>query len=173
MHKKITKASLASVKKRISAEGDGIGYALILGTRLLDWKGGLLLEAGEIVEVSEDSAKAVANAAYWLAYRRLNDNCRARVKKYQQEAESAAKREREQKEAFSRSMDDLKAMIAGMLRGGVDDDLKTLGLAAMPDVAGLKVAYRVQAMKHHPDRGGSQEQFVAVNAAYERLAGRL
>jgi len=173
MHKKVTKATLASVRRRIAAEGDGIGYAhLVAGTRLLDWKGGLLLEAGEIVEVSEDSAKAVANAGYWLAYRRLGDNCRARVKEYQRDAEAAAKRQREQQESFKRSMDDIKAMVAGLL-GGTDADLKTLGLSAMPDMATLKAAYRTQAMKHHPDRGGSQEQFIAVSAAYERIAGRL
>ncbi len=169
MHKKVTKAALAAVKRRIAEEGDGVGYALISGSRLVDWKGGLLLEAGEIVEVSEDSVKAVANAGYWLAYRRLGDNCRARVKEYQQDAEAAAKRDREWQEAFKRSIGDIVAS----LLGGTDADLKTLGLSAMPDMSSLKVAYRSQAMRHHPDRGGSQEQFVAVNAAYERILGKL
>jgi hypothetical protein len=37
----------------------------------------------------------------------------------------------------------------------------------------LRAAYRARSFEHHPDRGGSHEQMVAVNAAYGVLSARL
>jgi Putative quorum-sensing-regulated virulence factor len=36
-------------------------------------------------------------------------------------------------------------------------------------LAALKAAYREMAMRHHPDRGGSHQAMIGVNALYERL----
>ena len=33
----------------------------------------------------------------------------------------------------------------------------------------IKKAYRKQSLKHHPDRGGNNEQFQKINTAYEVL----
>jgi hypothetical protein len=33
----------------------------------------------------------------------------------------------------------------------------------------LKAAYRELAMRHHPDRGGSHEAMIGINALYERF----
>ncbi len=50
------------------------------------------------------------------------------------------------------------------------EDLRALGLDAMPDAAGLKRAWRAAAKRHHPDAGGDAEAFKRAGAAYERLA---
>ncbi|WP_432696243.1 DnaJ domain-containing protein [Marinobacterium sp. YM272] len=41
------------------------------------------------------------------------------------------------------------------------------------DVAQIKSAYRRLAQKHHPDAGGSQEQFVKITAARDELLSRV
>jgi hypothetical protein len=52
-------------------------------------------------------------------------------------------------------------------------DMALLGLTAMPaDVKELVRAYRRAALAAHPDTGGSHEQFLALNLAYERLLRR-
>jgi DNA gyrase inhibitor GyrI len=35
--------------------------------------------------------------------------------------------------------------------------------------AALKAAYRELAMRHHPDRGGSHQAMIGINALYERF----
>lgn len=52
-----------------------------------------------------------------------------------------------------------------------DECLKILGLdpARQWTEKEIKKAYKRMAMKHHPDRGGSQEMFVKVREAYEYL----
>ncbi len=54
-------------------------------------------------------------------------------------------------------------------------DLLALGLDRMPTSwDDLRRAYRSAARKAHPDvHGGSQEAFLAVAEAFERLSGRL
>jgi hypothetical protein len=54
-------------------------------------------------------------------------------------------------------------------------DLLALGLDRMPSSwDGLRRAYRAAARKAHPDvHGGSQEAFLAVAGAFERLSGKL
>jgi curved DNA-binding protein CbpA len=47
---------------------------------------------------------------------------------------------------------------------------EVLGIGKNADPAGVKRAYRKRAQKAHPDRGGSAEDFVAVNRAYEILS---
>ena len=37
----------------------------------------------------------------------------------------------------------------------------------------IRAAYRRAAMKHHPDRGGSPEEFQRIQAAYEKLQTRV
>lgn len=53
-------------------------------------------------------------------------------------------------------------------------DLLALGLDSMPSSRDeLRRAYRASAKATHPDAGGSQEAFLAVAAAFERLSGRI
>jgi hypothetical protein len=49
-------------------------------------------------------------------------------------------------------------------------DLEALGLTADATPDDVEYAYRRLCLKHHPDRGGSAEEFKRVQAAYERLA---
>lgn len=48
-----------------------------------------------------------------------------------------------------------------------------LGLVGGVDFDRLRVAYRQAALRHHPDRGGSNEKMAAVNHAYEQLHALL
>lgn len=56
----------------------------------------------------------------------------------------------------------------------VDADLDLLGLKAMPgDRKELHRAFRLASTKAHPDAGGSNEAFLAITTAYERLMKRI
>ena len=46
---------------------------------------------------------------------------------------------------------------------------KILGVDRAASEADIKAAYRKLAMKHHPDRGGDQKEFVRIKEAYEAL----
>lgn len=46
-----------------------------------------------------------------------------------------------------------------------------LGLSKIPSPKEIKAAYRRMAMKHHPDRGGTADQFHQVQSAYVALCG--
>ncbi len=50
------------------------------------------------------------------------------------------------------------------------DYYDTLGIKKGATKADIKKAYRTAAKKHHPDKGGDQEQFKKVNEAYETLS---
>ena len=50
------------------------------------------------------------------------------------------------------------------------DHYQTLGVTPQSDVKAIKTAYRKLASKHHPDKGGDQEQFKKVQKAYETLS---
>ncbi len=47
------------------------------------------------------------------------------------------------------------------------EPLRVLGLEPPTTIEKLKTAYRLKALKTHPDRGGSAEDFIAVQEAYE------
>jgi hypothetical protein len=49
---------------------------------------------------------------------------------------------------------------------------QTLGLGAGATVVEIKRAYRARALQTHPDRGGSAEEFRAVQSAYESALKR-
>lgn len=48
-------------------------------------------------------------------------------------------------------------------------DIMTLALSRPIDLAKIKLHYRRLAMRHHPDRGGDEQIFRQVQAAYQRL----
>jgi hypothetical protein len=48
-----------------------------------------------------------------------------------------------------------------------------LGVSTHSSLTEIKSAYRHAAANHHPDRGGSHEAMVAINAAYEQLSRHL
>ena len=55
----------------------------------------------------------------------------------------------------------------------MDEYWKTLGVRpGSQDKDELKKTYRRLALKHHPDRGGNEEQFKQINEAYEVLTGK-
>jgi len=54
----------------------------------------------------------------------------------------------------------------------VDKLYKILGLEPGANKSEIKKAYREQALKHHPDTGGSEEIFKFVTMAYEILSGK-
>jgi hypothetical protein len=56
---------------------------------------------------------------------------------------------------------------------GVLAAAQTLGVGWPSSPAEVKAAYRRQAMRHHPDRGGCPERFKAARAAFERLIALL
>ncbi len=51
----------------------------------------------------------------------------------------------------------------------MNDFYQTLGLQETASQDEIKKAYRNLAMKHHPDRGGDQNTFKEINAAYDTL----
>jgi len=50
------------------------------------------------------------------------------------------------------------------------DHYQTLGVSPQADQKEIKTAYRKLAGKHHPDKGGDQEEFKKVQKAYETLS---
>ena len=47
---------------------------------------------------------------------------------------------------------------------------KILNLPDFASIVEIKKAYRILAMKHHPDRGGDEEAMKKINAAYQILS---
>ena len=48
-----------------------------------------------------------------------------------------------------------------------------LGVDPSATLKDIKRAFRKKAMKHHPDRGGDEEEFKKINEAYEILSSPL
>ena len=59
--------------------------------------------------------------------------------------------------------------VGEILCAGGKDYYKVLGVDRQADDRTLKKAYRREAMKHHPDKGGSEEKFAEIGQAYEVL----
>lgn len=57
------------------------------------------------------------------------------------------------------------------LRGAIQRELHSRATSPASSISGIIVArwYREMSLRFHPDRGGSHEAMVAVNACYERL----
>lgn len=55
----------------------------------------------------------------------------------------------------------------------VSENLRILGLSQTPTAAELKRAFFKAAFKVHPDRGGTSEEFIKVQRAYEELLRSL
>ena len=58
---------------------------------------------------------------------------------------------------------------ARLIVASSDDYYKLLGVDRNADERTLKKNYRIQALKHHPDKGGSPEHFAKISEAYEAL----
>ena len=54
--------------------------------------------------------------------------------------------------------------------GGANSHYSTLGVGKSASADEIKSAYRKLALKHHPDRGGSEKDFKAVNEAFSVLS---
>lgn len=66
-------------------------------------------------------------------------------------------------------------MLASRRQQSIVKPLRVLGLTPPVTAEKLKIAYRLSALKTHPDRGGSAEAFIAVQSAYEaalKVVGR-
>jgi molecular chaperone DnaJ len=50
------------------------------------------------------------------------------------------------------------------------DHYQTLGVTPQSDAKEIKTAFRKLASKHHPDKGGDQEEFKKIQEAYETLS---
>jgi hypothetical protein len=50
---------------------------------------------------------------------------------------------------------------------GLLQSLSFLGLSMLPDLAGLKKAYRKLSLELHPDRGGNPEDFCQLKTSYD------
>ena len=169
---KVRKKHILQAHGRLMAEETlGVYWQAVFYTRgaLRDWHGWPLISPREDLKVAEETDEAAVDA------------CVKKIKK--QHAANQRKRERQDKEArlenekrkadWSESYRRLRDEVADLLQGsgGVSQaDLRMLGLSSMPDIAGLKDAYRRMAMKHHPDCGGDEKTFISINSAYERLA---
>ena len=50
-----------------------------------------------------------------------------------------------------------------------EDPYEILGVSNSTPLEEIKVAYRLLAKKHHPDKGGDKDKILAINAAWELL----
>jgi curved DNA-binding protein CbpA len=50
------------------------------------------------------------------------------------------------------------------------DLYSTLGVEATASAKDISKAYKLKALKNHPDRGGSKEAFQAIGEAYQVLS---
>jgi hypothetical protein len=76
--------------------------------------------------------------------------------------------ERAERERYARTWQELRELRRRGV-GPTPDDLRVLGVSWPCSAEELKAAYRRLALRAHPDRGGSAEEFRRVNEAYERL----
>ena len=55
-----------------------------------------------------------------------------------------------------------------------DNACKILGIdnTSEPSIDTIKKHYRMQALMHHPDKGGNKEEFIVINNAYEYLINK-
>lgn len=77
--------------------------------------------------------------------------------------------------SLARLAQSLLALLFGVviLIGGAsaeDDYYRILGVDRNADDRTLKKNYRIQALKHHPDKGGSPDHFAKISEAYEALS---
>ena len=52
------------------------------------------------------------------------------------------------------------------------DPFAVLGLTSEATLAEVKIAFRKQALAHHPDQGGTDEAFIATRRAYDAIVKR-
>jgi len=62
-------------------------------------------------------------------------------------------------------------LAAGSGRHTLDDAYATLGLGRGATIDQARSRFRELALKHHPDRGGSSEEFVRTHWAYKTIIG--
>lgn len=105
---------------------------------------------------------------YWQQFERQRQEARERFAREQEwERETAQQqRQRQQKKAQQRNEPQPKREDVKLPRT-VEEALAILHLTPPVTASDIKRAYRTQAFKSHPDRGGSHAAMVKINAAYE------
>lgn len=61
----------------------------------------------------------------------------------------------------------LNQQITRAFSGGQEDYYNILGVAKSSSDKDIKKAYKKLTLKHHPDKGGSPDQFKKIQEAYE------
>ena len=157
---RIRRKHINGARKRLEQEQDFWLFSCYFHNRALrDWSGWPLVTLGQEVFTSDETDPSGVNACYWTILAQAESNRRAR----DQQNEENRRNYRRLQESIA---DSIRAAIGGNNHAA---DLQTLGLSTMPDLDGLKAAYRKMAMQHHPDKGGDQKAFIGLHGAYERL----
>jgi len=107
---------------------------------------------------------------YWQQFEQQRQEARERFAREQRERETPQqqrqRRQRQQKKAQPRKEPHPKREEVKLPRT-VEEALAILHLTPPVTASDIKRAYRIQAFKSHPDRGGSHAAMVRINAAYE------
>jgi len=82
------------------------------------------------------------------------------IRREAEEENKKRREERERQQSYNRN---------SYSRPPKDDPYKVLEIPESSDFNAIKKAYRTQMMKHHPDRGGSEDQAKKINDAFEYL----
>ena len=108
---------------------------------------------------------------YWQQFERQRQEARVRFAREQEWVRETAqqqwlRQQRQQKKALQRKEPQPKCEDVKLPRTD-EEALAILHLTPPVTASDIKRAYRTQAFKSHPDRGGSHAAMVKINAAYE------
>jgi flagellar biosynthesis GTPase FlhF len=139
---------------------------------------GALAEVGHLFE-NYEAAREALERPYRQQFEQLQKEARERFAREQelerrrreQETEQQRERRREQREKRKQKKTDPQRQAPRReevtLPRTYEEALALLHLKAPTTASEVKRAYRTQAMRAHPDHGGSHAAMVTINAAYE------